>query len=74
MGSLTRTCVLAAMLGLGVLATARCGSDDESESCPGITCSDCSGSGDCDVTCAPGQRQFCIAHPSDANLRCAYCQ
>ena len=48
-----------------------CGSDKEK--CPGITCHDCSGSGDCTLSCAAGHTQTCIAHPDDPNLRCAYC-
>lgn len=61
---------LAAILFLGLWLSA-CG--DEKEKCPGITCTNCSGSGDCNLTCAAGHTQTCIAHPDNANLRCAYC-
>jgi hypothetical protein len=54
-----------------VLGFTACGS--EKDKCPGITCTNCSGSGDCNLTCAAGQTQTCIAHPDDPNLRCAYC-
>lgn len=47
-----------------------CGGD---ESCPGITCTNCGASGDCNIDC--GERvEVCGAHPDDSSLRCAYCE
>jgi hypothetical protein len=63
-----RRLVAVAVLALGL---AGCGSDKEK--CPGITCTNCSGSGDCNLSCAAGHSQTCIAHPDNPNLRCAYC-
>jgi len=34
----------------------------------------CGGLGDCNISCSPGQTEYCIAHPDDPNLRCNYCQ
>lgn len=42
--------------------------------CPGITCNNCSGSGNCNLSCPSGQAQVCVAHPENSNLRCAYCR
>jgi hypothetical protein len=63
---------VAVALGTAVLATVSC-SDD---SCPGIVCSDCSGSGDCDITCDAGEQEFCgnFGFFEDPTLRCAYCE
>ncbi len=57
-----------------------CG-DGEAESCGdvnGIICNNCSASGDCDITCGPGERETCVGleffggdNPND--LRCAFC-
>ncbi|MBI5070102.1 MAG: hypothetical protein HZB56_17845 [Deltaproteobacteria bacterium] len=62
---------LAAVLTL-TLCLAACGGS-EKDRCPGITCTNCSGSGDCTLSCAAGHTQTCIAHPDNGNLRCAYC-
>ena len=40
-------------IGIGTVSGPGCGSS--SDECPGITCTDCSGSGDCDITCGAGQ-------------------
>jgi hypothetical protein len=67
-----RAVVMAGTLGL---AAAGCG--DEDESCPGIVCSNCAGSGDCDITCGSGQEEVCESlgnYGGDSNMRCAWCR
>ncbi len=56
------------------LAAAGCGGD-EFGSCPGTVCSNCAAGGDCNISCSPGQQQFCghFGFFEDPNLRCAYC-
>jgi hypothetical protein len=69
-----KSAVLAAALGL-VAGTASCGS--EKDKCPGITCTNCSGSGDCTITCPAGRTQVCESlgnYGGDSNLRCAWCR
>lgn len=46
-----------------------------SEKCPGIICSDCAASGDCNIQCSTGEVQFCghFGYFDDPDLRCAYC-
>ena len=51
-----------------------CGDSDEPDACPGITCNNCSGSGNCNLSCPSGQAQYCIAHPDNSSLRCTYCR
>ena len=60
-------CVVAA------LSFANCGGD---EGCPGIVCSDCGASGDCDVTCTGDQVEYCghFGLFEDQSLRCAFCE
>ena len=41
--------------------------------CPGIVCSNCGGSGDCDIDCQPPQVEVCRAHFDNPGLRCAFC-
>ena len=45
------------------------------ESCPGTVCTNCAASGDCDVTCAAGENEFCghFGFFDDPGLRCAFC-
>lgn len=45
------------------------------ESCPGIICSNCAGSGDCDIQCPEGQIEYCghYGYFDDPDLRCAWC-
>jgi hypothetical protein len=47
----------------------------ELDSCPGITCNDCGGDGDCDRTCADDEFEFCghFGFFDDPDLRCAWC-
>ena len=60
----------AGVLGLGLT---RC-SDDQG--CPGKVCSNCAASGDCDLTCAPPQVNFCghFGLFEDQRLRCSFCE
>ena len=53
---------------------AACG-DGGLESCPGITCSNCAASGDCDIQCDADEFSFCgnFGFFEDPNLRCAFC-
>lgn len=60
------------------LALASCG-DGGAESCPGIICTDCSGSGDCNVECQPDEVETCVGlqffgDPNPDDLRCAFCE
>ncbi|MCC7380577.1 MAG: hypothetical protein IT384_02005 [Deltaproteobacteria bacterium] len=53
-----------------------CGDGDSK--CPGKICSDCGGSGDCNIPeCPAGQVQFC-GHfgywPDDLRKRCTFCE
>ena len=64
-------------LGLTVAAAwgiSACGGG-ELDSCPGIICSDCSASGDCNASCAAGETEFCghFGFFEDPNLRCNWC-
>ncbi len=63
------TILVTLVLGLGAAA---CGGDSQ---CPGITCSNCAGSGDCNIQCPQGQVQYCgnFGYFDDPTLRCAYC-
>ncbi len=67
-----RTFLATLVLALGGGA-AGCG--DGGGKCPGIICTDCSGSGDCNVTCTGSDVQFCGAfgYFDDPALRCAFC-
>lgn len=70
-------CLSAFLLGLGVSS---CSSDEETcASKHGITCHDCSGAGDCDISCNAGELENCVgleyfsgSNPDD--LRCAFCE
>jgi len=50
------------------------GGGGSQDACPGITCNNCSGSGNCNLSCGPGKAQVCVAHPENSSLRCAYCK
>jgi len=63
---------LIAALCASLLGLPGCGDSDEG--CPGVTCTNCGGFGDCDANCSSDQLEVCIAHPNDSSLRCAYCQ
>lgn len=70
-----RLFAVALMLTFAVSAgIAACG--EGGDSCPGIVCSNCAASGDCDVTCAAGEQEFCghFGYFDDPNLRCAWCE
>lgn len=58
------------LLALGVLS---CGGS--SDGCPGIVCTDCGGSGDCDIDCQAPNVEFCGAfgYFDEPGLRCAFC-
>ena len=60
-------------VGFSVLAMLHCGSGEAG--CPGKVCTDCGGSGDCDVTCQSPDVEFCGAfgYFDDPTLRCAFC-
>jgi hypothetical protein len=57
------------------LAPATCGDDDD-DGCPGIVCSDCGLSGDCNVSCEAGEEEYCghFGYFEDPDLRCAFCE
>lgn len=61
---------LIASIGVGVSS---CGGDDGG--CPGIVCTDCGASGDCDVTCTGDDVEYCgsFGFFDDPDLRCAFC-
>jgi hypothetical protein len=62
-------------VGIGPVSASGCGSG--SNGCPGITCTNCSGNGDCDITCATGQAQACESMANDGGApseRCAWCR
>jgi hypothetical protein len=61
-------------IGIGTISTSGCGSSD---GCPGITCTNCSGSGDCTITCGAGQAQVCESmanYGGSSSERCAWCR
>ena len=62
-------------IGIGTVSASGCGSS--SDECPGITCTNCSGSGDCDITCGAGQTQVCESmanYGGSSSERCAWCR
>jgi hypothetical protein len=65
---------MAAMAAAGLTYCGGGGGGDSKETCPGITCNNCSGSGNCNLSCSPGKTQVCTAHPDNSSLRCAYCR
>jgi hypothetical protein len=62
--------LLSFMIAYGVSA---CGG--ELDSCPGMICNDCGGSGDCDMNCAADETEFCghFGFFDDPDLRCDFC-
>jgi hypothetical protein len=58
---------------LGCLTFVTCGGDGGG--CPGIVCSDCGASGDCDVTCTGDDVEYCghFGYFDDPDMRCAFC-
>jgi hypothetical protein len=65
--------LLAAGVALGTAAIGlACGGGD---SCPGLVCSDCSGSGDCNISCTAPEVQYCgnFGLSTDPTYRCTYC-
>lgn len=66
--------IVALIAGLGLVNCGEGGGGSEAESCPGITCTNCSGRGDCNISCPAGKVQYCVAHPDDSSKRCSYCQ
>lgn len=68
--------MIAALLACCTIAGAvACGSS--SGGCPGITCTNCSASGDCNITCGAGQVEVCESLANfggSASLRCAHCR
>jgi hypothetical protein len=65
--------IAAALTGMVMLSHCGGGSDSK-DSCPGLTCNNCSGSGNCNLSCPTGKVQVCRAHPDNSSLRCTYCQ
>ncbi len=57
-----------------LLGVTTCG--DGGDKCPGRVCTNCSGSGDCNMTCTPPQVNFCghFGLFEDPNLRCTFCE
>lgn len=66
--------VALALFGSVALGMGSCG--DDGESCPGKVCSNCGGSGDCDMQCGSNQINVCghLGLFDDPNLRCSYCE
>ena len=66
--------VLSFALTTGIAA---CGGDGALESCPssGVVCSNCAGSGDCNIQCDAGENSFCghFGFFDDPGQRCAFC-
>ena len=62
--------IVLALSGIGML---NCG--DSNGGCPGLVCTDCGGSGDCDIECQSPDMEFCGAfgYFDDPTLRCAFC-
>lgn len=59
---------------VAAFGTAACGGGSL-ESCPGNVCTNCAASGDCSITCAADEFEFCGAFGffDDPGLRCAFC-
>jgi hypothetical protein len=56
-----------------ILSLGSCGGDGGG--CPGIVCTNCGASGDCNVECQAPEVEFCGAfgYFDDPGLRCAFC-
>lgn len=72
--------LLAAIVAVVIFTFASCG-DAESDCADagGIICNDCSGSGDCDITCGAGEAETCVGleffgGDNPEGLRCAFCE
>jgi hypothetical protein len=65
--------MLFALCSLAGIIASSCGGDGGG--CPGIVCSDCGASGDCDVTCSGDDVEYCgnFGYFDDLSLRCAFC-
>ncbi len=76
MKSYLKPILVVAMAAMAAFGLTHCGGGGggTQEACPGITCNNCSGSGNCNLSCAPGKAQVCVAHPENSSLRCAYCR
>ena len=64
------------LVGIGTVSASGCGSDS-SDGCPGIICTNCSGSGDCNITCGANQSQVCESlanYGGSPTERCAWCR
>jgi hypothetical protein len=66
--------LVASLVMTGTAVGAACGSG--SDKCPGITCTNCSPSGDCNLTCPTGQVNACVSaaqYGGSSSERCSYC-
>lgn len=64
--------ILLVFVCVSLLGLPGCGGSDGG--CPGVTCTNCAASGDCNISCSGDQLEVCTAHPDDSSLRCAYCE
>lgn len=69
-----------AVVALAAGSLSSCG--DESDGCDdvgGLICNDCSGSGNCDISCSGGESETCVGleffgEDNADDLRCAFCE
>lgn len=63
---------LRVLMGLSLLALPSCGGGG---GCPGIVCTNCGASGDCNIDCQAPDVEFCGAfgYFDDPGSRCAFC-
>ncbi len=72
--------LLVSSLGFALLAAITVGGCDDGSGgdCPGVVCTDCSASGDCDLDpCPTGQLEYCGNFGyfgDDDTARCAFCE
>ncbi|MEM6274450.1 MAG: hypothetical protein AAF735_04340 [Myxococcota bacterium] len=70
-----------AVVALAAGSLSSCG-DSESDGCDdvgGLICNDCSGSGNCDISCSGGESETCVGleffgEDNADDLRCAFCE
>jgi hypothetical protein len=73
---MTRNVLFVALIVLlTIMGFATCG-DDSNKGCPGKVCTNCSASGDCNMTCTPPKVNFCghFGLFEDQSLRCSFCE
>jgi len=63
------------LLAIGVITGATLSSCGDDGGCPGIVCTDCGASGDCEIECTGDDVEYCghFGFFEDPDLRCAFC-